>query len=312
VIDVRLNGSPVASAFLDEGNAGEGQWTVPLPQRTLRAGENLLEIGVEMTLPGADEADRCRLLDDKRLWTVIHGNSVLSVPYAIVDWRPDLSYMPYPFSQGSGLSHTLFVLPDQPNAAIAADLVQLAAQFGSVVKNDHLAVHAASAKSVEQETWQDHHLVLVGRPTQNALLIELNEGLPWPFVAGSDTPGPVPDEEIGLEIDPEQDSGLIQVASSPWNETRSILALTGTTDESVQLAIQALLEPEQELKGNLALVEPIPDKEGLIRVQTTDTRPSSPTEGPAPPGGDGPRGESSTTPTLSSEDKVLLAERWWK
>ena len=86
----------------------------------------------------------------------------------------------------------------------------------------------------------------------------------------------------------------------------------GTTDEGVQLAIQMLLEPEQELKGNLALVEPIPDKEGLVRVQSTDTRPSSPIEGPAPPGGDGPRGESSTTSVLSSEDKVLLAERWWK
>jgi hypothetical protein len=237
---------------------------------------------------------------------------VLTVPYSIVDWRPDLSYMPYPFGQGSGLSQTLFVLPDQPNAAIGANLVQLAARFGSAVKNDHLAVKAVSAKGVDQEMWQDHHLVLVGRPTQNALLADFNDSLPWPFVTGSDAPGPVPDDDPELQLDSDQGAGMIQVTSSPWNETRSMLALTGTKDEGVQLAIQTLIDPEQRLKGNLAVVEPIPDEDGLIRVQSMDTRPSSPTEGPTPPGGDGPPGESQTTLVLSSEDKVLLAERWWK
>lgn len=314
VLDVRLNDQPIGSTFLNQENVTGGQWAVPLSQRILQDGENHIRIGVEMTQPGTNETDRCRLSDDQRLWMVIDQNSQLSVPYSIVDPRPDLSHLPYPFGQESGHSQTLFVLPKGYDAGMSNDVVQLAAQFGAAVKNDHLAANVLLASKAEQNTWQDHHLVLLGRPTQNALLSEWNDNLPWQFARGSDTLARISGGDPGLELQLGDDAavGLIQIAQSPWNKTRTVLALTGTTDAGVHLAVQTLLDPEQRLRGNLAVAETRSPTTGSStrRIQVTDTRPPIP-ETPDTPG-DGDPGGPSGLSTLSDTDKILLAEYWWK
>jgi hypothetical protein len=312
VLDVRLNDQPVGSTFLDESNATDGRWTIALSQRILQDGENRLQIALEMTLPGADQADRCRLLDDTRLWTVLTQDSQISVPYAIVDPRPDLRHLPYPFGQKSGHSQTLFVLPDGYDATVSDDLVQLAVQFGAAVQTDHLAANVLVAHNVEQETWQDHHLVLLGRFSKSALLRQFNDILPWPFVQGGEALARTSNGDPGLELGlgPDATVGLIQVAQSPWNETRTILALTGITDEGAHLAVQTLLDPGTPLHGNLAVVEARSPTDENPRIQTTDTRPAIP-EKPETPGENDPT-ENPTLSPLSGSDRILLAEYWWK
>lgn len=312
VLDVRLNEQPVGSTFMDSENAADGQWTVALPQRVLQDGENRLRIGLEMTQPGADASDLCRLLDDERLWTVLSQDSQLSVPYAIVDPRPDLKYLPYPFGQQSGHSQTLFVLPDGYDATIANDLVHLAVQFGAAVETDHLPANVFMANNVEQEAWQDYHIVLLGRPAKNALLRQFNDSLPWPFVQGGEALAPTSSGDPGLELQLEADApvGLIQIAQSPWNKTRALLALTGVTDAGAHLAVQTLLNPAQPLHGNLVVAEARSETDNNPRIQTTDTRPAKP-ETPDTPGPSDP-GETPAMPTLSGADKILLAEYWWK
>jgi hypothetical protein len=57
----------------------------------------------------------------------------------------------------------------------------------------------------------------------------------------------------------------VQLIPSPWNEARALLAVTGTTDEGVEWAAEALTDQPWILKGNLALAR----NEG---VNTIDTR----------------------------------------
>jgi hypothetical protein len=312
VLDVRLNDQPVGSTFLDQSNAVEGKWEVSLPQRSLRAGENQLRIGLGMTLPGADETDRCRMLDDQRLWTVLDQRSQVSVPYAIINPQPNLTHLPYPFGQDSGLSQTLFVLPEEYGAVQSNDVVLLAAHLGAVVKNDHLAANVLSAAKVAQEDWQNHNLILLGRPTQNVLLRQFNDSLPWRFVRGSDTLARASSGDPGLRLQLDEDAtvGLIQVAQSPWNKARSILALTGPTDAGALLAVRTLLNPGKSLRGNLVVIESRSPESNNPHIQITDTRPTS-AETPTIPG-DGDPGDPSSIPTMSSSDKILLAESWWK
>jgi hypothetical protein len=327
VIDIRLNSQPVGSTFLDGSSAtggqtaSEGTLTVPLPQRVLQTGNNHLEIGIEMNLAGADDGDRCRLLDDKRLWTVIGGDSEIAVPYTITDFRPDLGTWPYPFAQDSGLARTLFVLPDQPNEDMIDDLVQLAAQVGSSVKTDYLLTRVAYAPTATQDVWQDHHLFLLGRPTENTLLGEFNEHLPLPFASGqtasaiSDTPQPMADST--LQVEPERETGLLQIANSPWNQELGLLAVTGTSDRGVRLAVQALLEPQHSLEGNLAIINSVDEQSDQISVHSVDTRPTVPEDQPETPGGNTPAGETPAGENPGEEarakrDLALLANRWWK
>jgi hypothetical protein len=302
----------VGSTFLTQENATDGQWAIQLSQRLLQNGENRLHIGIEMTLPGADESDRCRLLDDDRLWTVIDQNSQLSVPYSIVNPRPDLRYLPYPFGQVSGHSQTLFVLPSDYDAALSNDVVQLAALFGAAVQNDHLQANVLVASKVEPEEWQDHYLILLGLPDRNALLREFNDDLPWSFLQGSNSLTRASRGTPGLTLQMGEDAavGLIELIQSPWNGVRAVLALTGTSDAGVRLAVRTVLDPTQTLRGNLVVVEALSPGSGNPRIQMTDTRPAQP-ETPDTPGGSD-SGETPAIPEMSDADRILLAEYWWK
>jgi hypothetical protein len=304
-----LNEQPVGSTFLDASNANDGQWTLSLPSRVLQDGENQLTIAVEMTLPGADEVDRCRLLDDARLWTVLNQNSRVSVPYEIVDPRPALQHLPYPFAQDSGLSQTLWVMPNGYDAVLADDLVRLVARYGAVVETDHLSANVLVADDVEQDDWQGYNIVLLGRLAQNSLLREFNDRLPWRFIDGGDALTRTSKGEPGLQLELGEDAtvGLIQIIPSPWNKVRTLMAVTGTSDDGVHLAVQTLLDANQALRGNLVVIEAPPT--GARRVQSTDTRPAQADE-PDTPGSD--PGETPAIPTMSDSDKTLLAEYWWK
>jgi hypothetical protein len=310
VLDVRLNDQPVGSAFLDTSNANEGEWTLSLPPRVLQDGENQLTIGVEMTLPGSNEADRCRLSDDARLWTVLYQNSRVSVPYEVGDPRPALEHLPYPFAQDSGLSQTLWVMPNGYDAALADDLVRLVARFGAAVETDHLSANVLVADDVKQDDWLGYNIVLLGRLAQNSLLSEFNDRLPWRFVEGGDALTDTSKGEPGLQLELGEDAsvGLIQIIPSPWNKVYALMAVTGTSDDGVHLAVQTLLNADQALRGNLVVIEAPPT--GARRIQSTDTRPAQADEPDTPGGSDS--GETPAIPTMSDSDKTLLAEYWWK
>jgi hypothetical protein len=252
------------------------------------------------------------MLDDERLWTVIDQNSQLAVPYAIVDPRPNLRDLPYPFGQDSGHSKTLYVLPEGYDIAYSNNVVQLAVQFGAAVKNDHLSAKVSLASKIDRESLEDYHPILLGRPTQNLLLRQFNDSLPWKFVQGSDELARTSDGDPGLELqlDGSATVGLIQIAQAPWDETRTMLALTGTTDAGAHLAVQTLLDPEQDLRGNLAVVESLSPTGDNPRLQVTDTRPAQPEPLDTPE--DGETKDTPAIPTISGPDMLLLAEVWWK
>lgn len=317
-MDISLNGVPIGSTLLDESNADEGELTVSLPGRLLKSGSNRLSIGVEMNFPAASR-DKCRDLLDERAWTVISSESEIFLPYHAVDLIPDLSLFPYPFGQNSGLDQTLFVLPDQPGKSILDYLMQLVVRLGSPVRTEYISAHVAYASEVTQDAWKDHHLILLGRPTENVLLGEFNSYLPHPFVADSDILEPLAIDSVAFVPDPSRDAGLLEIAESPWNEKYALLAITGTTDEGLRLAVQTLLEQTDRLQGNLAVVEPVfdPFSGELTQVSTyaADTRPPVLIIDEEASTADNElelEKETTTEDVTFKDDKILLAERWWK
>lgn len=314
VINVRFNDRPIGSTLLDQSNATKGELALSLPERLLQTGSNRLEIGVEMNLP---DKDRCQALTDERAWTLISSESELSVPYLVADLAPDLGAFPHPFSQASGLDETLFVPPDPPDETMIGDLIQLAVRLGTPVATDYLPVHVVfaveGARAGDAEgPWQDHHVILLGRPTSNAMLGELNADLLQPFAEGSDVLAPPATESIAFRPDPKQDLGVVQTTYSPWNPKYTLLAVSGTSDKGVHLAIQSLLEPVLRLEGNLAFIEPalssISGEVGRISTYAIDVQPHAPIEGQATP----EAGNTGTgTTTVPTSTQILLAERWW-
>lgn len=302
VLDVKLNGVPIGSTLLTHSNAIAGEITLSIPEKLLKTGRNRLEVGVEMNFPNGD---KCQDLLDQRAWTVISSASELFLPFNSVDILPSLNLFPYPFSQNTGLEQTVFVLPDQSPPTLIADLMQLAVRLGSPVRNEVLSIQVLFASQVTTEVRNSNHLILLGRPTENAVLSQANDHLPQPFVPETSLLEPLAIDSVAFQSDPERSAGLLEIISSPWNGAYNLLAVTGTTDEGVSLAAQTLLGRTGRLTGNLAVVEPTADAfstdTNTVSTYTIDTRP------PAPPDE-----AASLNKPPAENDLVLLARRWWR
>jgi hypothetical protein len=304
-MDIALNGVLIGSTLLNTDNAGEGELTVSLPRRLLKVGRNRLAIGIEMNFP-VGTRDKCMDLADERAWTVISSESEVFLPYETVALSPDLSRLPYPFSQSTGFDHTLFVLPDQPSSKTVSNLIRLAVLLGSSSRQEGVSARVACASDVDEEIRKIYHLILLGRPTENVLLRVVNAYLPQPFVPDSDVLKPLAVDSVAFLPDPARDAGLLELTDSPWNENYSLLAVTGTTDEGVRLAVETLLKSPDALKGNLAVVEPafLSGEPNQVRTYAIDTRPSTEETDANQP--------VSTGDISSETDLAIQAERWWK
>ncbi len=302
-LDVKLNNVPIGSALLDDSNANEGELTIPLPGRLLKAGRNRLGVTIEM---GLLDADLCDALGNQRAWTVISSQSEIFLPYKAIDLPSDLGLFPYPFSQASGFDQTALLLPDQPSPQTFSQLIQLAVRLGSAARTEHISVQVNYASEADQAIRQNYHLILFGQPTENSLLAEANDKLPQPFAAGSNILEPLAVDSVAFLPDPNRDAGLLEIIESPWHEEYSLLAITGTTAEGVELAVQTLLEYARQLEGNLAVVEPsydlLSDEPPQLSTYSVDTRqPVSVNQE-----------TSDTNEAISEKDLFSLANRWWK
>jgi hypothetical protein len=261
-MEVYVNDVPIDSVLLDESNASEGILEVSLPSWLICSGSNEIRISVEMNL---DNEDKCLFLDSGHLWTVIYSHSYVHLPYVSQDVEPSLDLFPYPFNKRPSLGGLILVLSDRPRQVDYDLMVKVAVGLGAADRGDSLALNVATADLVTQEDRQDKDLLLIGRPSVHALIAELNDRLPQPFKPGLDLLDPRLEPVVFVQ-DPTRNIGLIEELAAPWDPERTILALTGTTDEGVALAATTLLTQSHTLAGSLAVVE---ESSG---VQTFDTR----------------------------------------
>jgi hypothetical protein len=289
-LDVYLNNVPLDSVSLDEGNASEGVLEVALPAWVIRSGRNELYISVEMNL-GSE--DKCLFWDSQQLWTAIYDHSYVHLPVISRDVEPSLNLLPYPFDKRPNLSGLLMVLADRPRPLDYDLMLKLAVGLGAVDQGDSLALDVTTADLVTQENRQDEDLFLIGRPSLHSLIAELNNSLPQPFEPGSDQLRPS-SESVAFVDNVSRDIGLIEELTAPWNAERTILAITGTTDEGLVLAATAFLSQSDALAGNVVLVEE------PVGIRTFDTRSLL-----AMPG------NSTGAADPSQVLLIQLGERWW-
>jgi len=289
-LDVRFNGIPIASVLLDERNASVGTLEVALPSRLIRPGRNGIRISIAMNL---DNEDQGLVLDAEQLWTAVYSHSSLHLPFTPQDVEPSLDLFPYPFNKRPSLSGLLLVLPDHARLFDYDLMLQVAAGLGAADRGEYLALTVTTANLITHEDRQDRDLVLIGRPTVHSLIAELNNRLPQPFEPGSDLLHSKFDRVVYRQ-DPSRNIGLIEELAAPWDPERTILVLTGTTDEGVVLASTRLFSLDDTLAGNVVFVE---ESAGVHALDTHSLPPTpvSRAEGPA----------------VDQSLLIQLGERWW-
>jgi hypothetical protein len=256
----------VGGTLLNTQNAVDGVLEIDLPAWLLVPERNRLEVNAQMVM-----GDYCANLGNRQAWTVIRRDSYIHLPYVEQETAFNLDLFPFPFDQNVNLTDVSLVLPEILSGPERDRLLQLAVELGWQANGDRITLRAVNAQDIDDTLRQSNHFITFGRPTNNAFLRDLNEYLPQPFQPNTNQLAPGLDSAALIET-VNRNAGLLQELTSPWNAQKTILVITGTTDEGTALAFDLLLGnlPEEmmatvDVVGNLAVIEG-------ERVYSTDTR----------------------------------------
>ncbi len=258
-----LNGDPIASVALSDETAKDGHAHISLANVKARSGRsNRLSVQVDMALPGGV----CANPNSEEAWFLIQDRSKVFWPRGVVaqGLGLDLSYFPYPFHTNRALTDVLFALPESPAVGDWENALRLMASLGNYASGQTTLPAALIGHPTSVEDLRDFHIIAIGRPSRNALIQEINDLLPQPFMPGLDEIEQRLDDVV-FRLPPGLDLGYLQLIPSPWNETRAFLSITGTTDGSVGQAARVLADSPWRVNGDLALITD-------DRVSNIDTR----------------------------------------
>jgi hypothetical protein len=149
------------------------------------------------------------------------------------------------------LSQLAFVLPNQPNLADAQALTALAVRIGQAADGSSLLPHVLTAEQAITQEDQYPYQILIGKPLQNAAILNAADKLPQPFDPATGDAMPVADLST---IDTSQfGTGYIEVFIADNGIPRMVV--TGNNDMGLLLAAGQLEDATKTalLIGDLAV-----------------------------------------------------------
>ncbi len=265
---VELNGEPIASAAFRDETAQFGTLRANLPPALMRPGDNRLTV-VFALIP----RDICAEFFVDNLWFTIFDDSLVHLPLipaeAQIGTRQlDLSLYPDLFSLGPAGGSVGFVLPK--GDAVALDTAsRIAFNLGDDTNWSIPEFGAYFVDELPENARQSHDLVLVGRASQLPIVAELSAVLPAPFDPGSDAAS-VQGLQVTYRLPETSNLGYVELAASPFNTERAVMAVLGNSDAGLAWAGAALTVPDLrgDLSGNLALV----NEDQIVSVDTRRNR----------------------------------------
>jgi hypothetical protein len=164
-----------------------------------------------------------------RALVVIKPTSTLKLPFEVSSPDLDLSRLPSPFHLRNALlpDKTLVVVPNEPDVKELQAAMNVMSGFGSLV-GETFDFGLATVDELTDPVLAESNLIFVGRPEQFDRLGEVN----FPLVIENK-------KFVNLPAESETD-GVIEIAMSPWNESKAVLFVGGNSTEAVNKAAQAL------------------------------------------------------------------------
>jgi hypothetical protein len=252
-LTVFLNGKLLGGLRLSDETAATVTKRINISPSLVLPGNNQLRIQANLAAP-----TQCSLADLTNLWVSVLPESSLFVPLApaIIDGNnlQALSVYPYPFVNLPTLSSTAFVLPKNDPASWAA-ASQIAYGFGTQAGGSVFDLAVAYDGAVPNDIRNNRDLIVIGVPSDLTFISEIKDSLPAPFEAGKNDPV-VKNLQVTYRFAPGTSIGYLELLAAPWNQSKTILAVVGSTGAGVQMAANALTDPalRNRLTGNFALI----------------------------------------------------------
>ena len=164
-----------------------------------------------------------------RAIVVIKPTSTFKLPFEVSPPLLDLSRLPSPFHLRDALlpDKTLVVVPEEPDIKELQAALNVMSGFGSLV-GEAFDFTLASEGELTEAVLAESNLIFVGRPEQ------------FDQLSNVDFPLAVENKKfVNLPSESETD-GVLEMAVSPWNESKSTLLVAGNTPDAVLKAAQAI------------------------------------------------------------------------
>jgi len=189
----------------------------------------------------------CEETDNPGQWVRILDSTEFIIQANPVDIPPLLENMEILMHEQEGSDVTTFVIPDSPGSNILSTIAAVAARLGFY--DGTKSPHVVMASSLDQADLTNSNIVVIGTPDNMPLLGELASSLPAPLEGGSfitldGTPGP-------------EEHGIVQIMRSPWNESHTLLVVSGGNEEGLRLAQNSFASRQlfESLTGSFQFVK---------------------------------------------------------
>ncbi len=212
-LDVIFNGITIASLFIS--NEGQQVYDIPVPAAALVTtrsdGRHIIEFSL-------DAAFDC--LYPHETLIIISSASVVNLPHSIKPITADLTTLPRPFYQANSFlpENVFLVLPNEPTASQMQAALTVSAAFGRMSFGE-LDLTIVRVGELSDDLRTNSHLIFIGDSKEYNIFLSQVTFPNFEAVAGD---------------------GILQVAVSPWNQTRAIMRVSGVDEAGMIKAAQAL------------------------------------------------------------------------
>ncbi len=250
-----LNDKPIGSIRLsdDTANKPNNRVRIAVPPSAVRPGLNFLDVTAVL-----EPLEECADPNQAGLFVTLWSDSRLYLPLGPAPVNtidvPDLGGYPIPFVQVPELSQIAFVL-QRDNFDSWRYAIQLAADLGATSDGVIFTPTVFYADDVPEAARSIYNLLVIGFPSKMKFMNEINDRLPAPFPADSDT-AQESELQVVYQIDPQMPAGYLELLPSPWNPENLIITVLGNSPLGVSWAADALLDESARPKliGNFAVV----------------------------------------------------------
>lgn len=220
LLDVYFNGNLQQSIPLRTGE--DISYQIPISVTDLESSSRDGSLEISFFLNASIDCDS----DFHHTTVMISPDSLLIVDFLESALQQDLRRLPWPIYQARAQeqSPVFAVVPSSPSDdEMQAALITMAT-FGRMTRGD-LPLTLISENELSDELLQQANIIFIGKPQAFSRIGEVN--LPISF-SGTGFSGIQPTD------------GILQQAVSPWNQTKTILVVSGNENEGVVKAAQAL------------------------------------------------------------------------
>ncbi|HSL41895.1 MAG TPA: cellulose biosynthesis cyclic di-GMP-binding regulatory protein BcsB [Anaerolineales bacterium] len=239
---VELNSQAISSVAFNKESEQLTTLQIKIPTGILRFGENRLSISARLLATTS-----CDSTGFSNPWLTISDQTGIHLPATVgadtdTPALLDLKFYPNLFTTQSDLGDVAFVLPrDNPSTWKIAG--RMAYDLGSAANPLIANIDGVFADDIPQPVLGGNSLIVIGRSSTIPLISEINNQLPAPFDLATDTASES-NMQIVYRVPAGMSVGYLELLPSPYNQEKPILVLAGNTDDGVQLAGNALLQPE--------------------------------------------------------------------